>query len=191
MHSFEPGNVVEVKPFKGGGWVRAVVVSSTPSAKGAVYIVRGGRGGTRWEVSSNAIRSKDETVPAGPRTRPSRSAAALRGAPEPGTGEARQVSTEGRLEAQAKPAAPSRSAAYLAAVRLKPCAVCQAPGPSDPHHWGPRGMGQKTDDFRTVPLCRKHHDEFHSRGMIGGSKAETVELFLRAQVDGLVEWLNR
>jgi hypothetical protein len=76
-------------------------------------------------------------------------------------------------------------------VRTKPCAWCHAPGPSDPHHWGSRGVGQKTDDFRTLPLCRKHHDEFHARGMIGENKAGTIETFLRAQVDLLVEWLRQ
>lgn len=35
-------------------------------------------------------------------------------------------------------------------------------GRVDPHHdTHGRGMGQKTDDERAIPLCRKHHDEFH------------------------------
>lgn len=56
---------------------------------------------------------------------------------------------------------PARSDAYLAYVRSKPCMFCGADAPSDPHHVGSRGMGQKTDDLRCVPLCRRCHDAYH------------------------------
>jgi len=56
---------------------------------------------------------------------------------------------------------PARAPHYLAFVRQLPCCVCGSPEPNDPHHWGPRGMGSKTDDFRTVPLCRRCHDRIH------------------------------
>lgn len=80
---------------------------------------------------------------------------------------------------------------YLAHVRKYPCAVCARTGPSDPHHFGPRGMGQKTDDFRVVPLCRSCHDDFHQRGTVSSlSRVETEHLFYRAQIDALVEWLR-
>lgn len=90
-----------------------------------------------------------------------------------------------------KPRGPARSDAHLARVRAMPCCVCSAPAPSDPHHFGPRGMGQKTSDFRVVPLCRAHHDEWHAKHACAPyDRAETTELFLRKQVDVLVEILE-
>ncbi len=90
-----------------------------------------------------------------------------------------------------KPRTPRRSEAHLARVRAMPCCVCSAPAPSDPHHFGPRGMGQKTSDFRVVPLCRVHHDEWHAKHACAPyDRAETTELFLRKQVDVLVEILE-
>lgn len=60
------------------------------------------------------------------------------------------------------PRGPLRSAKYLACVRQMDCTACESPPPNEPHHHGPRGTGQKTDDYRTIPLClechRKQHD---------------------------------
>lgn len=82
---------------------------------------------------------------------------------------------------------PIRSAVYLAHVRERSCCICGKPGPSDPHHYGPRGMGQKTDDLRTVPLCRGCHDAFHATGACPPYDAtETALEFYRAQVDALI-----
>jgi hypothetical protein len=55
--------------------------------------------------------------------------------------------------------------AYLAWCRLQRC-VLHAPackGPTDPNHvtYG-RGLGQKSDDRKAFPLCRKHHEDFHA-----------------------------
>ncbi len=63
-----------------------------------------------------------------------------------------------------------RDPSYLSFVAGHACCAC-VPGPlreglSEAHHWGPRGTGQKTDDTRTVPLCRAHHDEWHDTGWI-------------------------
>lgn len=39
---------------------------------------------------------------------------------------------------------------------------------SDPHHTITRGLGgAKTDDYRCVALCRRHHNELHSLGVNG------------------------
>jgi hypothetical protein len=67
--------------------------------------------------------------------------------------------------------------------------VCCRPAPSDPHHVGRRGVGQKTDDYRTVPLCRRCHDEFHATGMLRGVGG-VREHFFRKQIDLLVEWIS-
>lgn len=59
--------------------------------------------------------------------------------------------------AQPKPPAPRRSKSYLAYVRKLDCCNCGTPGPSDPHHEGKRGVGQKTSDMLVIPLCRRCH----------------------------------
>ncbi len=93
------------------------------------------------------------------------------------------------LQAVPKPLKPARSRVYLVFIREKACCHCRANGPSDPHHYGARGTGQKTDDFRCVPLCRKCHDHFHDHGTLPGmNKAATRVFFLAKQVDYLIEY---
>jgi hypothetical protein len=79
---------------------------------------------------------------------------------------------------------PYRSNGYLEFVRSEECCICSAPAPSDPHHIGPRGMGSKTDDTRTVPLCRRHHDEYHRTSAIAPrtpaqTRADMAEVMVR------------
>lgn len=84
---------------------------------------------------------------------------------------------------------PARARNYMDWVASKPCCSCRAPAPSDPHHYGSRGMGQKTDDYRVVPLCRRCHDAFHDTRKLPGLDVATTKLFLlQKQVDLLVEW---
>lgn len=65
-----------------------------------------------------------------------------------------------------------RDTAYMRWIKILPCLVQSfTRGPEfdcgyhdfiDPHHVVPPGggkTGSKVDDRRTVPLCRKHHDE--------------------------------
>jgi hypothetical protein len=86
---------------------------------------------------------------------------------------------------------PARNEAYLAYVRAKPCAGCAAPGPSDPHHYGLRGVAQKASDYQTTPLCRRCHDSFHdTRELPGRNVAETRGDLLAAQVALLVRWIE-
>lgn len=61
------------------------------------------------------------------------------------------------------PKPPLRSGAYLAWVRTHACVGCLRPGPSDAHHVGREGMGQKVHDFRCVPLCRICHGAAEAR----------------------------
>lgn len=57
------------------------------------------------------------------------------------------------------------------------------------HHHGRRGgggMGIKTSDLHTVPICDAHHREFHRTGEVGPFNApETNLLFAQAMVDCL------
>jgi len=93
---------------------------------------------------------------------------------------------------QPKPLPPSRSRRYLDYVRGLPCCSCGHPSPSDPHHFGPRGLGQKTDDTRTVPLCRACHDTFHRGGSLPGQDKLSTRLYiLQKQVDLLVQFVRR
>ena len=59
-----------------------------------------------------------------------------------------------------------RDKAHRDFVCLQPCLICGR-HPSDAHHiqFGqPRAFGRKVSDEFTVPLCRVHHRDLHSRG---------------------------
>ena len=83
-----------------------------------------------------------------------------------------------------KPPKPARSERYLAFVRTKPCLITGRPGPSSAHHHGPRGMGEKTDDYRTIPLCHEVHMAFHA----GRCPELTDEVAAAAMVELLLEY---
>ena len=89
-------------------------------------------------------------------------------------------------------AKPWRSEAYLDHVRRKPCCNCGEPGPSDPHHLGPRGssgMGWKCSDAFTAPLCRECHTIWHSEARFPlKSRDESVRIQIDAQRQCLAEW---
>lgn len=61
--------------------------------------------------------------------------------------------------------------AHLAYVRTLPCTICGALGcdpahirsPAPQHGKDQTGGGRKPDDCWVLPLCRRHHDEQHSR----------------------------
>lgn len=64
-----------------------------------------------------------------------------------------------------------RDEQYLAWIRTKPCLACIYHKDSyiDAHHVLPMGggkMGSKTDDRRTVPLCRDAHQRYHDKGRV-------------------------
>lgn len=106
-----------------------------------------------------------------------------------------------RNRAQPKPLAPRRSKAYLAFVRKLDCCNCGTPGPSDPHHEGKRGVGQKTSDMLVVPLCRRCHsiytDENQLPRCVDGKdkgrfdREESLRVLHGAQVDLLTMVLER
>lgn len=85
-----------------------------------------------------------------------------------------------------KPPGPAQSPKYLAFVRAHPCCLCGAPGPSHAHHQGPRGMSQKTDDYRTIPLCDVDHDGVHAsrrpqltKGLVAHAQRELLVEYVR------------
>ncbi len=71
----------------------------------------------------------------------------------------RRVSSARRAVGSVIEKAPTiASARYLAAVRELPCHFCAAPGPSDPHHFPPRGSRGR-NDLLVLPVCRTCHDD--------------------------------
>ena len=85
-----------------------------------------------------------------------------------------------------------RSEPYLAYVRKHPCCLCGAT-PSEAHHWSHHGgvMGNKVDDYRTVPLCTEHHRYWHDHGTLPGMERVGSERhFVIHQSVLLSEWCD-
>lgn len=85
-----------------------------------------------------------------------------------------------------------RSEPYLAYVRKHPCCLCGA-SPSEAHHWSHHGgvMGNKVDDYRTVPLCTEHHRYWHDHGTLPGMERVGSERhFVIHQSVLLSEWCD-
>ena len=57
---------------------------------------------------------------------------------------------------------PVRDREYLRFIKRLPCVACLRTWGIDPAHTGPHGLGQKACDLKTIPLCRRCHDEFDS-----------------------------
>ena len=51
---------------------------------------------------------------------------------------------------------------YLRWIRLQPCLVDHVVAQA--HHTTAGGVGTKGSDYRTVPLCWRHHGELHRLG---------------------------
>ncbi|EJG6331219.1 TPA: DUF968 domain-containing protein [Escherichia coli] len=73
---------------------------------------------------------------------------------------------------------------YTRWVKTQPCACCSKPA-DDPHHLighGQGGMGTKSHDIFTLPLCREHHNELHADPMAfeekHGSQVDLIFRFL-------------
>lgn len=58
---------------------------------------------------------------------------------------------------------PERSKVYLDFVRSLSCARCLSSVDIEASHYGPRGLGQKTSDYYTAPLCSRCHRLFDGR----------------------------
>lgn len=77
---------------------------------------------------------------------------------------------------------------YLDFIRDKSCCICFDPPLSDPHHLISIGMGMKRSKLTefehiskgVVPLCRKHHQEFHNSGLKKFDKDNRSNLWAEA-----------
>jgi hypothetical protein len=63
---------------------------------------------------------------------------------------------------------PARNPRYLAWVRTQSCSVCGSKQAVEAAHTGPHGIGQKSSNYATIPLCAKHHrtgaESYHRLG---------------------------
>ena len=59
---------------------------------------------------------------------------------------------------------PLRSRSHLDFIRSLPCVIPGCKRKAEAAHIGPRGLSQKADYNRTVPLCAHHHREQHQLG---------------------------
>lgn len=48
-----------------------------------------------------------------------------------------------------------RGLEHMRRVKQLPCVICHRAAPSDAHHCRSDGMAR--DDFKTIPLCKHHH----------------------------------
>lgn len=86
---------------------------------------------------------------------------------------------------------------YLNYIRSKPCCVCFAPAYSDAHHLKAIGMGRNRNklsqqdhiEHGVVPLCRKHHQEFHNLGLTRFEKKHDQNLWADAYYY-LTTWMS-
>ena len=78
---------------------------------------------------------------------------------------------------------------HLEFVRQLPCCApsvteCQSPPPQHAHHSTGAGMGVKSSDRDTIPLCWMHHRAFHDgSGPFEGWSREERERWQEEQVE--------
>lgn len=186
MASIVKGDLVEFRTGFGGVWQAGYVETIEPhqiqvrAIKGQrLHTIRLGGQGRKGKVRPLTGARCVETV------------SGARAAALPPITPALRVVRTGPAELHAVPAPRPRyrSGAYLAFVRTHPCCRCAAPDPSDAHHQGARGVGQKADDYLTVPLCRPCHQEVTDTGALPGlDRGATELLILRTQVALLSDW---
>lgn len=75
---------------------------------------------------------------------------------------------------------------YLAYIRKKACVIC-GKSPCEPHHFGRSGVGKKSHDYETVPLCTAHHRIFHT---VGCNENQRLE-FAKAALGYLIEYFTQ
>lgn len=61
---------------------------------------------------------------------------------------------------------PARDKKYLAAIRRLPCLICGTVPCREAAHvrMSFNTFGRKPSDYRTIPMCHRHHMQQHERG---------------------------
>ena len=77
----------------------------------------------------------------------------------------------------------ARSVEYLDYIRTLGCAICGQQ--AEPHHAETGGVGMKCSDYKTIPLCRQHHDEIHRIGKLSFQRKYNVDIeFITDRLSG-------
>ncbi len=173
---WQPGYVVAVS---------ADSLSVRPARSRRIFVIAEGLGEVK-ALHGQALIKVQERIGV-PRPRQAEAVALVAAAPQM---ERRAVSRgPAPLRAVPKPRRRARSGEYLDFVRGWACCGCGVPGPSEAHHVGPRGVGQKADDFGAVPLCRDCHQHITDTNCLPGrDRTQTEMVILRFSRDLLVEW---
>jgi hypothetical protein len=70
--------------------------------------------------------------------------------------------------------------AYKRFIRREPCCACGKAKRSEAAHFGPRGLGQKSDDRQALPLCHKCHRtspiSYHELGPVKFALAHKLDV---------------
>ena len=88
---------------------------------------------------------------------------------------------------------PTRNSARRAFCRRLPCIACRGFRYVEAAHVGPHGLGQKADDFDTLPICRWHHRiSDYSLHALGPAKfQERYHLSFEYWLKEINEWYTR
>lgn len=79
-------------------------------------------------------------------------------------------------------------APWLGWIRSLPCCSCGARPPNHPHHATGGGMGRKSHDRETMPLCFRCHRDFHDgNGKFDGWNKAQRRLFQDLAIERLVK----
>jgi hypothetical protein len=81
----------------------------------------------------------------------------------------------------------SRRLVYLAWAKSKPgtCCVCRQQPGAELHHFGPRGLGQKGDDFLVARLCPDCHRKEQGKREAQYMRDGRADVWARIQGDAL------
>jgi hypothetical protein len=143
---FRPDERVEVKAGRGlGTWLPATVIGVVAGCcgKGVRYDLQLERGGHQlMGIAARFVRRPREAPPKAPTAQKPK---------------AKRPKSRPRTDRE-----PLRFPDYVAWVREQHvCMFCSRKA-EEAHHHGKKGMGQKVDDLRVVPLCKTAHDAIHA-----------------------------
>ncbi len=70
------------------------------------------------------------------------------------------------------------------------CCVCRwTVGESVPaeelHHWGSKGMGQKSHDYEVARLCKKCHDSYQGKRRLAFIRMDSIDILEAMERDAL------
>lgn len=197
LSDFLPADLVEFRPARAQRWLVGYVVAVAMwfitirrAPGGAVFTVEPGADGEIRKLAGRRLIRVQERLTQRPRQtlRPCRAEEDT--TPEhAGPPPASRIVHRGAAPLSSCPRRPARRQSYLRFVRSRPCCACWAPAPSEAHHFGPHGTGQKCDDYQTVPLCGSCHREITDRYTVPGhTRGEAEVLFLRTALTLLIDW---